>query len=128
MTDNANTTFLMRCLPFRSDQPAVLHLQNPRGEVIDAAVVGDDQNAALVVQDVILDEGHNAMAGVSVQRCRGFIHDQDVRFRGDGAGDRDALLLASAQLHRRQIGAAFESHDLQIFLGFLRSPRPSSLA
>ena len=63
-------------------------------------------------------KAQNRHAGVSVQRGGRFIHNQNVRLVDNGSGNRDAL-LSPAQLHGVQFGTAFQSHNLEIFLGFL---------
>lgn len=48
---------------------------------------------------VDLDERvENRDAGLAVKRARGLVSEQDLGPLGDGAGDRDALLLASRKL------------------------------
>ena len=78
-----------------------------------------DENAAILGEDVLLHETDNRAARVSVQRGRRFIHDQNIRLTDDCPGNGHALLLSSAQLHRRQLGAALQTNDIQVLLRFV---------
>ena len=65
----------------------------------DAVVVGDDHDAALVVEHLGLDELDDLPAGVAVERRGRLVEEQDVgRGSTSRARDRDALLLAAAEL------------------------------
>ena len=85
----------------------------------------DDHDAALVVQDVVFDELENLPSRFPVQGGRRFVEDQQIRSAHDRARDGDALLLASAQLDRRELRAVFESDDVRGISPRLRAIRPS---
>ncbi len=70
-------------------------------KLVDAGIMGDDQDAALRVQDLVLHEGDDHLAGVPVERSRRLVQDQDSGPPTMGARDGHALLLASRQLHRQ---------------------------
>ena len=65
--------------------------------------------------------------GVAVERGRRLVEDQDVGPADDGARDGDALLLAAAQLDRRQLRAVLQADDLQILGGLLERLVPVAL-
>src|ERR1035437_8017886 len=75
-----------------------------------------DENAAVFVEDVLLYETQDRLAGISIQRGSRFIHNQNIPLSSDGPGNGHALLLSSAQLHRRQFGTALQSNDIEILL------------
>ena len=101
-------------LPFLDlDDLAVLHLDHSIGELGDSVIVGDDDDAALVVQNVPLHELDDLPSRVAVERSRRFIQHQDVGLADDGSGDGDTLLLAAAQLLRRQTRALGEPDLLE---------------
>ena len=73
-----------------------------------------DEDAALVGKDVFADEFDDVPARFAVERGGGLIENQDVRTADDGPGDRHPLLLAAAQLHRRQLRPILQADDLEI--------------
>ena len=98
---------------------AVLHLHNPRRKSIDSAVVSHDDNTALAVQYVVVDEFHDGVARISVQRSGGLIHDQDVGLPDHSPGDGHALLFASAEFHRRKILSSLQANNFQVLGRFV---------
>src|SRR5271154_6523127 len=115
MAERTNSHLIFILMSFLlGGEPAIFHVQDPARELIDAAVVGDNQNAARVVEDLLLDEANDRTPGISVERCGRLIHDEHVRLAHDGAGNGHPLLLASTELHRRQTGTPLESNDLEI--------------
>ena len=44
----------------RSREPAVFHLQNPSGELIDSVVVGDNHDAAILVEQILVHEARRS--------------------------------------------------------------------
>ena len=61
----------------------------------------DDAELALEFVDAFLD----ALRGDGVEGAGGFVHEQDFRFHGKGAGDAQALLLAAGEPERRRVQA-----------------------
>jgi len=57
--------------------------------------VGDNDDAALFVQNVPLHELDDLPSRIAVERSRRFIQHQDVGLADDGSGDGDTLLLAA---------------------------------
>src|SRR5579883_1671816 len=107
-------------------QPSVLHPHDAVGELVDAAVVRDDEDAALRGEQLLAHEFEDVASGVAVQRGGRLIEDQHVRPAHDRARDGDPLLLAAAQFDGRQLRPAAQSDDLQIALRLLERllPRP----
>ena len=99
---------------------AVLHPHNAVGEFIDAAVMSDDDDAAFVGKNILPHKTDDVAACIAVKRCRRFIKDQNIRAADDGAGNGDALLLAAAEFHRRQLRAVLQSDNIQIGCCFLK--------
>jgi hypothetical protein len=66
--------------------------------------VGHDDHrlgqARLQVAELVLQAG----ADQRIERAEGFVHEQDRRIRGQGAGEADALPLAAAELRREPSG------------------------
>ena len=104
----------IKALPFNSRESSVLHLHDPIGKFEDAAVMGDDHDAALVGENVLPHEAHDVATGLAVERGGRFVKNQNLRTADDRAGDGDTLLLAAAELDGRQLRAALEADDLQI--------------
>src|SRR5271166_3258766 len=75
---------------------AVFHPNDAVGELVNAAVVRDYDDAALIGEYVLADETYDVTSGITVERGRRFIENQDVRAADDGPCDRDALLLSAA--------------------------------
>src|SRR5579862_5595416 len=84
----------------------------------------DDDDAALIRQDVFANEFHDVASGVAIERGRRFIEYQNFRAADDRSGDGYPLLFAAAQLYRRQVSAALEADDLQICRGLLEGLLP----
>src|SRR5208283_3595031 len=97
--------------------PAVFHLDYSIGVLEYSAVVRDNQNAPLVIKNVIFYEFEDSFAGGSVQRGGRFIENQDIRTADNGPGYGHALLFPSAQLDRRQRGPVSDPHYFQKFHG-----------
>ena len=74
----------------------------------DPGVVGDNQDAAVFVQEVFFDKADDSSAGDPVQGRGGFIENQNVRAADDGPGQGHALLFAAAQLDGRERGPVLE--------------------
>ena len=76
-----------------------------RIEHVDPAVVCDDDNATLIGKDMLPNKAHNVSTSITIEGRRRLIENQDVGTTDDGPRYGNALLLAAAQLHRRQLRA-----------------------
>src|ERR1700730_8661675 len=99
-----------------SDDLAALDRHHPAShDIDDLSVVGrhHDRGAASVDLQQQLDD---LPRGGRVQVSGGLIGQKDPRVMNEGAGDRDALLLATRQLVRVLVLFPFEPHDAEHFL------------
>ena len=82
------------------DLPCVHH-RNPVAHVIDhAQIVGDQQVGKAQLRLEVLKQGDDLRLHRDVKRREGLVGHYVVRMHGQGAGDADALTLASAELVR----------------------------
>src|SRR5277367_1734525 len=93
------TLLRIQILPSDGHQLPVFHLHDAVRKFVDAAVVGDDDDAALVGENVIADELDDVSTGIAVQRRGRLVENQNIRAADDRPGDGYALLFAAAQLH-----------------------------
>jgi hypothetical protein len=77
---------------------AVLHRQDPIGDVEDAVVVGDQQDRAALLARQLLHQGHDIAARAAVQSRGGFIGQQQRWLMDQGASYGDPLLLPAGEL------------------------------
>ena len=87
------------------------------GIFVDAGVVRDDQYAAVLVEDFLLDEGDDHLARLAIEGGGGFIENQYLRAAADGTRDGDTLLLASGELDGKNTATAPEADDVKIPVG-----------
>src|ERR1700690_2752432 len=102
----------IQCSFFDTHHLAVLHLHDAVGKFVDAAVVGDDDDAALVGENVLSDEFDDVAAGIAVERCGGLIEYQNIGAANDSSGDGHPLLLPPPEFHRRQLRSILQADDL----------------
>ena len=72
--------------------------------------------SAVVVPSSSVDLGQrleHADAGLAVERAGRLVAQQNVGPLGDGAGDGDALLLATRHLRRKMVHALAETDEIQ---------------
>ncbi len=97
--------------------------------VHDRHLVGDSERLELIMGDV--DEGRfelvlqldqldqHPFAQLEVKGCQGLIEKEDIGLVDDGAGKRDALLLAAGELAGQLIDVIFEMKSLEDFKDLL---------
>jgi hypothetical protein len=68
-------------------------------------VVGDEQCGETVGGVEALDEGEDGVGGGGVEVAGGFVCQEQARAGDEGAGERDALLLAAAEFSGAVVGA-----------------------
>ena len=82
-------------------QPALLHHADAAGELGGFVhVVGNENDGGA---EFFMNQGNRFLKGSPGERVeggKGFVHQQDVGFGGDGAQDADALLFASGEFVR----------------------------
>ncbi len=71
----------------------------------------------------LVDDFEDLDAGLEVERTGGLVAKQDLRLLGDGACDRDALLLAAGELRRKVIHSLAQTDQVESFPGVERVPR-----
>ena len=69
-------------------------------------VVGDDDDG--VIPRELRDELLDLQRGDGIERGAGFVHQKDVRHRGDGSCDAQTLLLTAGKTERVGLEAVFE--------------------
>ena len=83
------------------NQPALVHHADAAGEFGGFAhVVGNENDGGA---EFFMNQGYGFLkgsAGERVEGGKGFVHQQDVGFGGDGAQDADALLFAAGEFVR----------------------------
>ena len=77
--------------------PAVLDVNDPVGPGFQARVVGHADHGGAVFGGGPAQQADDHLAVFAVERRGRFVGEQDLRVLGQGAGDRDALLLAAGQ-------------------------------
>ena len=61
-------------------------------------VVGDEQDGFADAGEQVAEHGLHLGAGEGIERAEGLVHEQDGGVGGEGAGEADALALASGEL------------------------------
>jgi hypothetical protein len=93
--------------------PAILHVNDPIRVSEHAAVVGNDDDAAIAFAGERAEQIHHHVTALRIERRRRFVGEDNRRIAGDRARDRDALLLAAAEIGRIRVAFGAESHLLQ---------------
>ena len=87
-----------------ADDAALVELDHAAAHVVDhLAVMGDDDDGRAGLVDPV-EQLHDPDRGDRVEVARGLVGEQQRRVVDEGAGDRDALLLAAGEL----VGVAVE--------------------
>ncbi|MNZ76267.1 hypothetical protein D3C78_947680 [compost metagenome] len=82
------------------DLPGIHH-RNPVADPADHVhLVGDQHNGQLQFTVDLSQQLQNRGRGLRIECTGGFVAEQDFRLGGQGAGNADALLLATGQLRR----------------------------
>src|ERR1043166_4691326 len=110
---------LSRCM----SSPLSLHLYHLTVAQGDAAVhalrqihvVGGDDGGEAGRAHQLRERAEHVIRGTWVEVAGGLIGEQDARRVGDGAGDRDALLLAAREFRRPVIEPVLEAEVVQQF-------------
>ena len=94
---------------------SIFHMEDPVCILIDARIMGDDQDAALLIEYVLFYEGDDHLPGVTIQGGGRFVENQDLGTADDRAIDGHALLLAAREFDWHNLAAAFQTDDLELF-------------
>ena len=78
-------------------------------------VVGGEQDGAAGAAE-FLDEVPELAAGLGIEAGGGFIEEDHLRIPHQGAGEREALLLAAGEIAHPRAGFLFEFHQADDFL------------
>ena len=97
--------------------PAILHLADAIGIAVDAWIVGDNEHAASGCLGRTAQEVHDLVTGDRIQSAGRFVANHQARFMNQGAGDGNALLLASGKLCRQLALPSTKPHLLQPLSG-----------
>ena len=107
-----STQHLRGCTEF--DQPAGLNEGNAMAQAARLfPVVRDHHEGRATLADQAADQFLDPDFCILVQRRRGFVEQQDLGTIRQGAGKRNALLLAAGQVRNVARGEAWQSHVLQ---------------
>ena len=79
----------------------VFHSHDAVGELIDAAVMRNNDDATFIGQDMLTDKADDIPARIALERGCGFIKYQNIGTTYDGPGDSNSLLLATAEFDWR---------------------------
>ena len=98
-------------------QPTALHQRNAVADLEGLIQIMAHKNDGafqfcLKIQQFILQLG----ADQRIQRAKGFVHQQNRRFGGKGAGKADALLHAARQFAHLALGPLGEVHQFQLLI------------
>ena len=89
---------------------AVLDREDAVGHRRDLRAVGHEHQAAAGLARDAVEERHHLLAGRVVEVAGGLVGEEEPRVLHEGAGDRDALLLAARQAVGEGPLAALEGH------------------
>ena len=93
----------------------ILHVKDPVRIFVDARIMGDNQDAALFIENFLFHKGDDHPASVAIQRGGRFVKNQNLRLADDRPRNRHALLLAAGKLHRQNVAPVFKTDNFQLF-------------
>src|SRR6266542_3868763 len=99
--------------PLVLDEPAVVHVDQPRDRRADAGVVGHQHDRLPLDVVQLVEQLDDLVRHAAVEIAGRLVRPHDHRSGGQRPGDRDPLLLAAGQLVRPVPGAAAEPDTLQ---------------
>ena len=94
-------------------EDTVIQFVGARGTGGDRHIVRDDDERRVGFAGDLLQEGHDRAARVWIEGAGRLVGEDHARAAHEGAGDRDALLLAAAHLTRVRVRAVPKAHALQ---------------
>src|SRR3954464_3463582 len=80
---------------------AVLDADDTVGKLLEAWVVGDNDDGAAARARELAEQLHHRQRGLRIERGGRLVADEDRRVAAERAGDRDALLLPAAEVGRQ---------------------------
>jgi hypothetical protein len=69
-------------------------MDDPVSVFVDVRIMRHDDDATILMRDILLDEGDDHPSCVAVERSGGFVENQDLRTAHDRTHDRHTLLFA----------------------------------
>ena len=101
----------------KRSEGAVLEPEGPVGDLLEARVVADHDDADPVVDGELAEESSDVSTMARVEICSGLIREDDRGFVGERACDGDALLLSAGQLIGTEAEAIREADLREEFSG-----------
>src|SRR6266496_1626942 len=89
-----------------------------------AYIVGDENNGASSFAPDALQLVVQQIASLGIEGGKGFVHQQDVGFRGQGAGDGDALAHATGELVNITLLKLRQMYETQVIASLFFALRP----
>jgi hypothetical protein len=83
-----------------ADKPTILDIDDAIGKGKDARIVRHHEHGPIPLMRGVGENAHDRSPVVAVERCGGFVGEDDGGIGDKGTGNRDALLLAAAELAR----------------------------
>jgi hypothetical protein len=68
-------------------------MDDPVSVFVDVRIMRHDDDATILMRDILLDEGDDHPSCVAVERRGGFVENQDLRTVHDRTRDRHTLLF-----------------------------------
>ena len=94
-------------------EDTVVEFVGARSAGSDRHVVRDDDERRVGFSGDLLQEGHDRAARVRIEGAGRLVGEDHARAAHEGAGNRDALLLAATHLTRVRVRAVPKAHTLQ---------------
>src|ERR1700686_4674019 len=90
------------------DDLSVIHVCHAIGKLEDAWIMGDHDECSVGTLRYASQDLHRAVPGLVIEAACRLVADNQLRFMPQRAGDRNALLLATAELSRKRVKARAE--------------------
>jgi hypothetical protein len=95
--------------------PTIRHADDPLAKLVNAGVVGDDDDGSLGIDGDASKQFHHIASGLRVKSGGRFIANENAGLMDQSAGDGDSLLLPSRQLGREGVGSSAQTDGFEHF-------------